>query len=439
MSERQALLDKPTTPLPKMQLFLLFFIRMTDPVAFNCIFPFVQEMLLDIGAVQDPEKVGYYAGVVSLGVWTCMGLTLTWQVESIFSLVQLFTIFHWGALSDRIGRKPVLIIVSLLERDAGLDWCAGLHRICCFGRRFRLQHHLLADVLGEMSKRSIQREYCYLESCHVSTARAHHGSSGWPHSGEITDETNEARAFSLFPICLNSGIIVASYIGGTFANTRGTAIGNAIPLFDKFPYAFPMVLSSLFPLISGITALFFLKETLPENLHEEREQASPEDKSLQSLMTRHITLIIFSFGILSLLGVGVGALLPLFCFTAVDHGGLGFDAKRIGSVISQRSVAVLVIQMVTFPWLQKRVGTTRLFKWLMSLWIPALLLLPLCNIFARMGNETLVWVSLYLFMVVGSLSGMAFSMFARLAPRFDTDIQFATCSWPTRQPHRRNY
>jgi MFS family permease len=121
MSERQALLDKPTTPLPKMQLFLLFFIRMTDPVAFNCIFPFVQEMLLDIGAVQDPEKVGYYAGVVSLGVWTCMGLTLTWQVESIFSLVQLFTIFHWGALSDRIGRKPVLIIVSLLERDAGLD------------------------------------------------------------------------------------------------------------------------------------------------------------------------------------------------------------------------------------------------------------------------------------------------------------------------------
>jgi hypothetical protein len=207
---------------------------------------------------------------------------------------------------------------------------------------------------------------------------------------------------------------VASYIGGTFANTRGTAIGNAIPLFDKYPYAFPMILSSLFPLISGLSALFFLKETLPENLHEERERASPEDKSLQSLMTRHITLIIFSFGILSLLGVGVGALLPLFCFTAVDHGGLGFSAKKIGNVISQRSVSVLIIQMVTFPWLQKRVGTTRLFKWLMSLWIPTLLLLPLCNIFARMGNEVLVWVGLYLFMIVGSLSGMAFSKFVHL-------------------------
>jgi len=112
MSERQALLAKPTTPLPKMQLFLLFFIRMTDPVAFNCIFPFVQQMLLDIGAVQDPEKVGYYAGVVSL-MAKSSGVMLIGQVESVFSLVQLFTIFHWGALSDRIGRKPVLIIVGL--------------------------------------------------------------------------------------------------------------------------------------------------------------------------------------------------------------------------------------------------------------------------------------------------------------------------------------
>jgi hypothetical protein len=91
------------------------------PVAFNCIFPFVQEMLLDIGAVQDPEKVGYYAGVVSLMACIYVNSMLTWQVESIFSLVQLFTIFHWGALSDRIGRKPVLIIVSLLETDAEVD------------------------------------------------------------------------------------------------------------------------------------------------------------------------------------------------------------------------------------------------------------------------------------------------------------------------------
>jgi hypothetical protein len=247
-------------------------------------------------------------------------------------------------------------------------------------------------------------------------------------SGEITDETNEARAFSLFPICLNSGIIVASYLGGTFANTRGTSIGNAIPLFDKYPYALPMILSSLFPLVSGLTALFFLKETLPQNLHAESEQASPEDKSLKKLMTRHISLIIFSFGVLSLLGIGIGALLPLFCFTPIEHGGLGFNAKTIGSVISQRSVSVLIIQMVAFPWFQKRVGTTRLFKWLMTLWIPTMLLMPLCNIFARMGNETMLWISLYLFMLVGSLAGMAFGKSLLYIPAYTllmTSLQLA--------------
>jgi MFS family permease len=37
---------------------------------------------------------------------------LAWltQIESVFSVTQLLTVFYWGALSDKIGRKPVLII-----------------------------------------------------------------------------------------------------------------------------------------------------------------------------------------------------------------------------------------------------------------------------------------------------------------------------------------
>lgn len=226
-------------------------------------------------------------------------------------------------------------------------------------------------------------------------------------SGEITDETNEARAFSLFPICLNTGIIIASFIGGTFANTKGTAIARAIPLFETYPYAFPMLLSSLFPLMSGTLAFFMLEETLPPKPTEEEEVAKT-DTSFKQLLTRHISLIIFSFGVLSLFGVGTSALLPLFCFTPVVHGGLGFGAGTIGSVISQRSVSVLFIQTLLFPWLQKRVGTVRLYKWLMTLWIPTMLMLPLTNIAARAGSTIGVWLGLYGFMLFGALAGMAF-------------------------------
>ena len=53
------------------------------------------------------------------------------QVESIFSVTQLLTVFHWGSLSDRIGRKPVLIMVrhtidfQRLPFDSRSQGCVG--------------------------------------------------------------------------------------------------------------------------------------------------------------------------------------------------------------------------------------------------------------------------------------------------------------------------
>ncbi len=100
ITERTPLLglkkEKKITPLPKVQLSIVFLIRVVEPICFQVIFPFINQMLMDVGAAESEEEVGYAAGVV----------------ESVFSIAQLLTVFHWGALSDRIGRKPVLILVS---------------------------------------------------------------------------------------------------------------------------------------------------------------------------------------------------------------------------------------------------------------------------------------------------------------------------------------
>ena len=98
--------DKKVTPLPKVQLGIICLIRVVEPICFQVIFPFISkschrsvltadQMLLEVGAAKSEDEVGYAAGVV----------------ESVFSIAQLLTVFHWGALSDRIGRKPVLILV----------------------------------------------------------------------------------------------------------------------------------------------------------------------------------------------------------------------------------------------------------------------------------------------------------------------------------------
>lgn len=118
--ERQPLLAKqplrPATPLPKIQLALICFLRITEPIAFLVCFPFVNQMLLDVGAVDDAKDVGWPAGIVSssdgIRSWGRAGLII--KIESVFSVTQLLTVFYWGSLSDRIGRKPVLIIVSLI-------------------------------------------------------------------------------------------------------------------------------------------------------------------------------------------------------------------------------------------------------------------------------------------------------------------------------------
>ena len=53
-------------------------------------FPFLPTLVREMGVTTDPKQVGYYVGIV----------------ESLFAMTQFMTVWSWGRLSDRIGRKP---------------------------------------------------------------------------------------------------------------------------------------------------------------------------------------------------------------------------------------------------------------------------------------------------------------------------------------------
>ena len=53
------------TPLPKLQLLIVFLIQFAEPVTATVIYPFVNQFVRETGITGgDETKTGYYAGIV---------------------------------------------------------------------------------------------------------------------------------------------------------------------------------------------------------------------------------------------------------------------------------------------------------------------------------------------------------------------------------------
>lgn len=51
------------TPLPKLQLLILFYIQLAEPIASTVIYPFVNQLVRETGVTRgDQRKTGYFAG-----------------------------------------------------------------------------------------------------------------------------------------------------------------------------------------------------------------------------------------------------------------------------------------------------------------------------------------------------------------------------------------
>jgi len=59
-------LSKPVkmTPIPKLPLAALCILRLLEPIGFTQLFPYINEMLVNLNIVDDPSKVGFVSGLV---------------------------------------------------------------------------------------------------------------------------------------------------------------------------------------------------------------------------------------------------------------------------------------------------------------------------------------------------------------------------------------
>lgn len=209
--------DNHESPLPTKQLIVLAVIALAEQTALNSISPYLPEMTKSFPEVKEGQG-GLYVGLIA----------------SSFALAQFTTNFFWGWLSDKIGRKPVIIMGTFLT-------------LCCFllfGFCTKLWHAIVVQAL---------MGFVNGNSGVVSTCL-----------GEITDRSNQSRAFTYLPVVYGIGGITGPIVGGLLVLYKNPFSHSEA---NPYPYLLPNLFSALVLGVDLVVCMVFLEESLEEAKH----------------------------------------------------------------------------------------------------------------------------------------------------------------------------
>ncbi|KAF8837652.1 MFS general substrate transporter [Paxillus ammoniavirescens] len=381
------------TPLPKIQIVILLLTCLIEPIASQSILPYINQLVSELDIIGgDSRKVGYYAGLI----------------ESLFFVTQALTVLQWSRVSDRVGRKPVLLLGTF-----GL--CLSM---LCFG--------LSRTFWGLVLSRCV--------------TGALNGNIGVTKSmmGELTDVTNRAQGFAFLPLIWSIGVVLGPLIGGSLSRPQDHFPRLFVGSFwGHYPYFLPCLVASMFATLTFVMVLLFLDETLPGTLLQKPRLTVINGKAtshggdygaineacsvpasheldgpvpLKSLLIPKVLLPIACHGSIAVLEIAVCALQPLFLSTPIEYGGLGFTPITIGFWMSCLGVVDGIIQGFFFAPLVSKFGPKTLFRIGQGSYILTFGLFPIIHMVARRSGVTwAVWALLSCQLFLSVMQSMSFS------------------------------
>ncbi|KAG2034131.1 major facilitator superfamily domain-containing protein [Suillus americanus] len=371
--------EQPTTtrtPLPWDQLWIILFSQLSDPLSSQTLTPFTPQLIRDIGVIHgDESQVGYYVGIL----------------QSSYYAVHALTIFHWGQLSDHIGRKPV-ILTALLAISVSMF-------------SFGLSKTFLALVFSRAVCGAFDASSSVIESMVM----------------DITDATNMPKAYSYMPIPWMIGAVVGPLIGGSLSRPadRFPGIFGRSELLKTYPYLLPCSIPTIFVSVAWLVAYFGLQESVSSTrtpLWElvkrgciRKSYAKPRQPSsnvlvnpgkvqskplpLRALLTPKVSTVTASYATMGLFRIAFSLVLPVFYATPIELGGLSLDPPRIGAILAASGAAQVIFQLVFYARLHDRFGAGPLNITGISSSIPIVILFPVINTLARVhGIGLAVWL-----------------------------------------------
>lgn len=212
---------------PTYQLTILAICRFSEPIAFNSILAYTYIMVQDLNGTD--VNASFYAGLL----------------VSAYAVAEALTSMIWGAVSDRYGRKPVVLlglcgvaISSLIFGLAKTYWVALLARFV--GGSLNGNVSVMQTMVAEMVKKP----------------------------------EHEPRAYAVQPFVWFLGSIIGSAMGGFLAQPAKfyPDVFSEDGLFGHYPYLLPNLVSVAVIVIAVIQGIIFLDETNPQFIKESAEQ-----------------------------------------------------------------------------------------------------------------------------------------------------------------------
>ncbi|KZP15464.1 MFS general substrate transporter [Athelia psychrophila] len=378
---------KPITPLPKAKLAVATCIRLVEPIAFSQIFPYINEYLSNLHVTDDPKQIGFYSGLV----------------ESTFAVFQLVSIYYLSKLSDRIGRRPVI-----LWGNAGAAVATFL-----FGLSRSLPTMLAFRAMAGLCS----------------------GNAPVMHSviAEITDSTNFALALPIYSTAYYTGNILGPMLGGTLSNPADKFSWLDFGFLKHYPYFLPGGVAGVLTLLAVFIGYFVLEETLPSKIRTStkrneitsgdlvNDQAHDEPLSAKALLANPAIFALCKSGFaLCFLDAGFQVIFVLFAYTSVLNGGLGLSTENIGYSLSTSGAVSLLLQLMIMPYLIRNFNLAKMYSlcfWMFPFMFP---LLAVLNLVARGGYDgttgelssqasAAIWVGIAIVMTMARFANLAFS------------------------------